>query len=178
MSIDGTDCRIQEPTPFDPLWYSHKFNGPSVRYEVGICIQTGWIVWVHGPFPAGDFPDIEIFRLGLKELLVGNERVECDAGYGGDDQCRTPNDYDNNDQWRYQKGKVRARHEQINGKLKEFKILSYPFRHDKNFHHLAFNAVVAVVQSEIVEGRSKFDVAHYAVRVVPEYGDGEAASQV
>ena len=70
MSIDGTDCRIQEPTPFDPLWYSHKFNGPGVRYEVGICIQTGWIVWVHGPFPAGDFPDIKILLFRAERVIA------------------------------------------------------------------------------------------------------------
>ena len=38
ISIDGTDCQIQEPTPFSPKWFSHKFNGPGIRYEVGILI--------------------------------------------------------------------------------------------------------------------------------------------
>ena len=50
-SVDGTDCRIREPSPFNPKWYSHKFHGPGLRYEIGICIRTGHLVWVHGLFP-------------------------------------------------------------------------------------------------------------------------------
>ena len=60
ITVDGTDFRIQEPIPFNPKWYSHKFKGPGLRYEVAICIKTGCIVWVIGPFPAGEWPDRKI----------------------------------------------------------------------------------------------------------------------
>eukprot|EP00171_Calliarthron_tuberculosum_P023094 IDg23094t1 len=40
VSVDGTDCQIAEPRPFNRGWYSHKFKGPGVRYEVGIVIDT------------------------------------------------------------------------------------------------------------------------------------------
>lgn len=43
MPVDGTDFRIEEPKPFSSGWYSHKFNGPGVRYEVGLAIQRGYI---------------------------------------------------------------------------------------------------------------------------------------
>ena len=29
ISLDGTDFNIQEPSPFDPKWFSHKFEGPG-----------------------------------------------------------------------------------------------------------------------------------------------------
>ena len=61
ISVDGTDYKIRNPTKFWKGWYSHKFNGPGLRYEVGIAIQSGDIVWVHGPFPPGRFPDLTIF---------------------------------------------------------------------------------------------------------------------
>jgi len=44
VSLDGTDFSIYEPTPFDAKWYSHKLNGPGLRYEIGICLRTGDIV--------------------------------------------------------------------------------------------------------------------------------------
>lgn len=174
MTIDGIDLQINEPTQFDPLWFSHKFNGPALRYEVGVSIQTGWIVWIHGPFPAGDFPDIEIFRLGLYDLLAPNERVEADMGYSGDDKTRNPNDFNDNIEWRYQKGKARARHEAVNGKMKQFKILSSVFIGNRNRHYIIFNAIAAIVQSEIFEGRIVFELANYDVRKLNEARDGEA----
>ena len=54
VSLNGTDCPIQEPSYFDKAWWSHKFNGPVVRYEIAVSIQTGWIVWVNSPYLAGD----------------------------------------------------------------------------------------------------------------------------
>lgn len=45
VSLDGSDFSINEQTPFNPKWYSHKLNGPGVRYEVGLNIRTGNMVW-------------------------------------------------------------------------------------------------------------------------------------
>jgi hypothetical protein len=30
VSVDGTDFRIHEPSPFSPRWYSHKFKGAGL----------------------------------------------------------------------------------------------------------------------------------------------------
>ena len=73
ITVDGTDFRIQEPVPFDTGWFSHKFKGPGVRYEVGIAIQTGWIVWVNGPFMCGNWPDLRIARDSLHAELEAGE---------------------------------------------------------------------------------------------------------
>jgi hypothetical protein len=90
MTVDGTDVMIWEPKPFSRMWYSHKFNGAGLRYEIGVCIQTGDIVWVNGPFKCGPWPDLSIFRINLKNLLLPREQVEADNGYRGDPSCRTP----------------------------------------------------------------------------------------
>ena len=46
--------------------------------------MTGHIVWLMGPFPAGDWNDITIFRFALKHMLEEHERVEADDGYRGE----------------------------------------------------------------------------------------------
>ena len=53
ISVDGTDFSICEPNPLDAKWFSHKVKGPGLRYEVALCISTGYIVWMHGRFPCG-----------------------------------------------------------------------------------------------------------------------------
>ena len=80
ISIDGTDCRIQEQSPFDGKWYSHKFKGPALRYEIGVCMVTGLVVWVMGGFPAGEYPDLKIYRMGPKYILEDGEKVIADGG--------------------------------------------------------------------------------------------------
>ena len=34
ISVDGTDCPVYEPSPFDRKMYLHKLNRPGVKYEV------------------------------------------------------------------------------------------------------------------------------------------------
>jgi hypothetical protein len=42
ITVDGTDFRLNEPTDFSTKWFSHKFKGPGVRYEVAISIKGGY----------------------------------------------------------------------------------------------------------------------------------------
>ena len=145
MSVDGTDCRINEPKPFDRKWYSHKFRAAGVRYEVALSLRRSEIVWINGPFPCGRFPDITIFRNGLKHRLRRGERVLADRGYRGDESCNIPNPNDNADVSKL-KADLRARHETVNARLKSFSILNTKFRHDLNKHAKVFRAVVVITQ--------------------------------
>jgi len=62
------------------MWFSHKLNGPGIQYEVGLCIQTGHIVWVHGPFPCGEWSDIRIMRDSIIYELEEDEYLLADSG--------------------------------------------------------------------------------------------------
>ena len=162
MTIDGTDFKINEPTAFDKGWLSHKMNHSGLRYEVGVCIQTGWICWINGPFPCGEYPDVNIFRMSLKGMLDDNERVEVDSGYV-DDKVRSKDDYHGIRHWRYEKGQARARHENVNGRFKEWKCMGNVFRHDKRKHKEYFYAVATIVQSEIMHRRGTYQLAQYKI---------------
>ena len=81
MSVDGTDFRIPNR---GRAFYSHKFKKSGLRYEVAVCIKTGKIVWINGPFQCGCFPDITIFQDALMHELLEGERVEADDGYIGE----------------------------------------------------------------------------------------------
>jgi hypothetical protein len=163
ISVDGTDFKIYEPTPFSSKWWSHKFNGPGLRYEIGVCIQTGWIVWVNGPFPCGSFPDLKIAKQNLFHELDRGEKVICDRGYKlGGRYVDFP---------RYRRGsvlarlpinrmktKVRARHETCNKRLKQFGVLEKRFRHRLELHSTYFNAVTNITQIAIQRGEPLFQV--------------------
>jgi hypothetical protein len=157
ISIDGTDCPIQEPSEFSGRWYSHKFKGAGLRYEVGISIQTGWIVWKNGPYPCGAFPDIKITRDKLVHHLIPGERYVADRGYrDGGLHADTPTGF-NNPKQRMQ-SLVRARHETLNSRLKKFNILSTRYRNNINTHYLIFHALCNVLQVEIEQGAILFPI--------------------
>ena len=87
ISIDGTDVRISQQGPAIPgnPFSSFKFKGKcGLRYEIGVDILAGNIVWVNGPYAAGKYPDIKIFRSGLAHWLDEFKRVEADNGYIGE----------------------------------------------------------------------------------------------
>jgi len=163
MSVDGTDCPVFEPWPWDRKMYSHKLNGPGVKYEVGVCIKTGRIVWINGPFIGGTH-DSTIFKRGLSELLHEDEAVEVDKGYKGDNRMRVPHlGYDSRE--RKMKSVARAQHECVNGRLKQFNVLTTHFRHMKpnragmmSKHKLCFYAVAVITQLKLtIGGESIFD---------------------
>lgn len=91
VSIDGTDFRIQEQSLFYPKWYSHKFHGPGLRYELGICIRTGYIVLACGVLPCGEWSDLRLARhacvLGIRE----GEKAIADQGYRDHNYFEIPN---------------------------------------------------------------------------------------
>ena len=150
-TVDGTDFRIQEPTPFSKRWYSHKFNGPGLRYEVAISIDKDGILWTNGPFPAGQYPDIKIFRQALRSLLEPNEKVIADKGYIGEPDDVVIHRDDMNSLYR-------ARHETCNKRFKQFNILKNVFRHDLEKHGIVFHCVAVLTQLSLQWGEELFEV--------------------
>lgn len=54
VSLDGVNFKIEELSPLSVKWHSHKFNGPGLRCEIGLCIRSGHIVCANGSYPCGD----------------------------------------------------------------------------------------------------------------------------
>lgn len=153
ISVDGTDCRISEPSPFSPSWYSHKFHGAGLRYEIGLSISNSNIVWANGPFPCGDYPDVKIFKNYLAKRLAINERIVADKGYKND-RCfyNIPNHPESFS------SRIRARHETVNRRLKHFSVLGSMFRHDISLHSACFHAALNLTQLMISHSEPLFQI--------------------
>ena len=134
-----------EPTEFDPKWWSHKFNGPGLRYEVALCIRTGDIVWVNGGLPCGEWPDLRLARNAFIDCLQPGEKALADAGYRNQQYFELAN---NNPQ----KQRILARHENVNARIKLFCCMKDRFRHALYLHPRFFNAVVNLTQLMIENG--------------------------
>jgi hypothetical protein len=159
VSIDCTDVVIRKPTHFWKGWYSYKHNGPGLRYEVAVSLKGGDLVWVHGPFPCGQYTDIDIFRQSLISFLDKDERVEADDGYIGEEPmvCKTPGGfYSKSEGIDKERSRIRGRHETANARLKIFGILNQKYRHDIKDHAFVFRAVAVLTQLSIESGEPLF----------------------
>lgn len=140
-SIDGVDFKIDEPKPFDRKWFSHKFKHAGLRYEIGLSLRKGEIVWASGGYPCGAYPDLKLARELFVDFLEDNERSVADDGYKDAKYFLLPNCAD-----AQRHKRIMARHETVNKRIKQFKVLSETFRHDIGLHKLCFHAVVNLTQ--------------------------------
>jgi hypothetical protein len=70
ITVDCLDCSCSEPFPASKNKFSKKFNGPGLKYEVGICIKTG-----HGGFPL--IPTFSITcRGGARYLVIAQNSLK------------------------------------------------------------------------------------------------------
>ena len=154
LSVDTTDCRINEPHPFEKgwseRWSSHKFGKKAgLRYEVALGIQSGDICWSNGPFPCGMYNDWTIFnKLGLRSYLEEHKRVEADNGYSAGDPevCKTPRGCLHPEENRYMRNRLMARQETVNSRIKNFAILKQSYRHKLEDHGDVFRAILVIIQ--------------------------------
>ena len=150
VMVDGTDFWICEPKPFAKDFYSHKFAKAGLRYEVGVCIQNGLIVWINGPFVLGKYNDITNFQSKMIYELLDREMVKADQGYVGQPNkiCVKYEIGVSENQFKA-KTKAMARGETINRKLNIFCVLTNRYIDKISMHSYVFGAVAVLMQSSL-----------------------------
>ena len=135
--------------------------------------MTGDIVAYNGPFPAGQWSDIKIFRNRTRQLLGPGEKVLADLGYKGDKQVVTKLN-SRNALHSYGMGCARDRHETINGRLRRWGVTNQTWRHSRHKHHLVFRSVIVIEQIKMNVGQKPFQIHNYVdpiiLRPVSDYG--------
>ena len=128
-----------------------------------MCIQTGLIDWINGPFVAGKYNDITIFRSKMIYELFDWEMVEADQGYVGQPNkiCMKYELGVSENQFEA-KARVRARGETINGRFKNFHILMDRYRHKISMHSYVFCAVAVLTQISLTTVSPTFKVDYPA----------------
>ena len=161
VTMDGTDFWMCELKPFTKDFYSHKFAKEGLHYEVGVCIETGLIVWINGPFVAGKYNDITIFQSKMIYELLDWEMVEVDQGYVGqlNKICMK---YELGVSENQFEAKTRARGEMINRRFKNLHILTDRFGHKISMHSYVFCAFVVLIQISLTPGSATYNVSYPA----------------
>ena len=91
-----------------------------------------------------------------QEQDSGGEKVIADTIYA-DPTCSIRNPLDTPEVKLFKK-RARARHENFNGRLKIFGVISGKFRHGHEKHKSVFEAVCVITQYQLENGHPLFDV--------------------
>lgn len=124
-------------------------NRAGLRYEVGLNIRTGNIVWVHGGVPCGDFPDLALARSRSIYCVNDDERTVADEGYRDARYLVYPSAFPLCARRLHQ---IMTRHETVNKRVKQFEVTIAVFRHNRTRHNFCFLSVVNIVQIQIENG--------------------------
>ena len=94
-------------------------------------------------------------------MLLPFEMVEADAGYRGEPACVSDKTHWLTEEQKDQKDTVRARHETVNRRFKQWNILQAVFRHDISKHECVFHAIAAITQMLLRVDSPLFSIRHY-----------------
>lgn len=159
VSVDGMDFMIFQTSPFCSGWYSHKFRGPGLIYEVGLGIQCGDIVWVRGTYACRKWTDMNIFRNGMMQALDQGEQLEADAGYAGEVyHVELPHETYGSKSWKAKNTRVRSCHEMVNSRFKVWSILKTTYKYTLDNNRYVFRDIVVITKLEIENGKPLFQV--------------------
>jgi hypothetical protein len=158
VSVDCVDFPIPHA---GRKFYTHKWRFHSaLRYEIAVCILSGDCVWVNGPYEAGMWNDIKIFRNALLSELEDGERVESDDGLRGlaPKYAKCPSSMGNKVELEAMQSLIRSRHETINKRFKQWNILKQIFKGEITHHGEYVSMVAVITQVAIEHGEPLFQV--------------------
>lgn len=170
-TVDGTDFLTNEQKTgefnIDSKMMSHKFHHGGLKHIIAISIWRAKMVYLSTSTRGGE-SDKNMYMEELHDLIPEGKCVICDRAFASSDdkdeesaavakKLRQINDDADSDKVKKFKARALARHETLNGRLKNYAILRSYFRHDKENHGDAFEAVCVMVQYQMDRGHPIFD---------------------
>jgi hypothetical protein len=167
LTVDGIHFRVNEPQhPIyskNAKYYSHKFHSAGLDYEIAMSIFEDRVVWINGPFRAGQ-NDKAVFKAGLLQKMQEEKNRRglnglvlglADHGYKGvAKDILTHHSSHDTEEVREFKSRALSRHENFNGRITSFEVLKQEYRHDLETHPVCFEAVVVICQYHLDNGSS------------------------
>lgn len=98
-------------------------------------------MWAFGGYPCGEYPDLTIAREAYVLSVDSNEKTMADKGYKDSIFFILPDDKN-----KYQHKLIMSRHETVNKRIRQFKILQQTFRNSIKKHPIVFHAVINITQ--------------------------------
>ena len=155
-TVDGTCTQTSEPRTAnlrrDKRNYCKKFNRAGRNHEIAVDLWTSRCIHAKVSDPGGTH-DLTAIRQELLGKVPAGKRLIADRGYisfknNEHEVIAFPNPLDPPELKKF-KSEARARHENFNKRLKDYKCLKEVFSMSLSKHQQCFDAVVVLVQYAI-----------------------------
>lgn len=164
-SLDGTDCEANEVKhdtfPKNTGFCSQKLHRCAFKYQITLSAWENQILHIYGPCRGGLDDRSILEESGVLDIVRGTDkRIVVDGGYSNDrneKEITWPRTCQSKELHNFH-SRIRLRHETLNGRLKNFAVLTNRFRHGMTKHGIAFLAVAVVVQYQMNNGARLFSV--------------------
>jgi hypothetical protein len=150
--VDGVECPIQRPADYyiQRIYYSGKKKRHTIKYQVSCRINDGYPLHVTLGVP-GSVHDLTLFKMSsISEVLFQDEFFLADKGYQGHTALVIPFKQASTTLTPHQQNfnsvisSVRQVVEHCIGRIKIFKCLTTPWRHDLYLHQAAFSVCTKI----------------------------------
>ncbi len=155
MTLDVTECLIHRPSDniIQRLYYSGKTRKHTIKYEIGIQLQTGKIIWLSGGTP-GSVHDLTIVRnSGLISNLLPGEMVLADKAYIGETCFLHPIKPAITNEEKQINSAISSIRETVEHTIHRIKIFGFTqqkWRHNLNLHSIAFSVICHALNIEFI----------------------------
>ncbi len=154
MTLDGFECPIERPldNEIQQHYYSGKKKRHTIKYEIGVQIISGKVVWLAGDAP-GSVHDLQMARsFSLITLLLPGEKVLADKAYIGENcfiHPFKPATTEEEKKFNTKISSIRETVEHTIGRIKLFQFLKQQWRHDLDLHPVAVKVVCHALNIEL-----------------------------
>ena len=175
--VDFSTIDYRDPITgqFDPRNWSYKINGPALRYLIATSLYTDSICYVSHAYQPGPNTDHVISQKPgeIGEMLrLSEELAMADRNFTVGEFIRP--DGTNTPEQRLLRV-AQARHEKVNGMMKEWGILCQRFRNDKHLHEKVVNAIATITNIQMSQDRPPMSIKSAIRRYAEGSPDGGVA---
>ena len=134
-------------------YYSGKKRKHTIKYEIGIQLQTGNIVWLAGGVP-GSVHDLTLLRsCNLLSKLFYGEFILADKAYIGETCLLHPIKPASTIEEKEFNATISSIHETVEHTIQRIKIFGFTqqkWRHNLNLHPIAFKVICHTLNIEFL----------------------------
>lgn len=146
--MDATECPVERPSDDETqrFWYSGKAKEHTIKYEIGVDLETGYIGWAAGGVP-GRIHDLSLSRytgLASSGIPAVGDKAYQDPAFVNPFKGKWDSLSDEEKLHNHLINHHRVIVENVYNRVKNFRCTKEPWRHHLKLHFYTFMVIINI----------------------------------